>query len=447
MGLVKKYLYKDRLPNREMHNSRLFVDLAENIHIHYREYRTVFSLNEYFEYVDILNECTEDVKFFLSQNPDYKEGEYPTTLMIAGGKHRQLKFLENSPEPNKSFYYDDEFAIELQAETITDEIHIHYRDFRIAMDRIRFKKVAEGFQMALKKLDEYEMKHDYQRKKHSDREIESWNINNTQCFNSHVMGLEQVKLNNIESYWYKDLEKEWKPNQKAIETIITAMKNGESIAPIILSTEKDGRHLIIDGHHRYYASKVLKHESMSTIVTDMSFEESAKLRQVEVLLKEFDKKTNYKYAFTDFFKSFLGQKLNVFYRNLFRDQVNDMKHKEKKALEMKTHEKEAFEIFSKYIDKLDPNKNLVIYGYGKVGKNIYNKYKKIRRIESIIDQRLEGKNCDGRVAITLSEFDCTEPSVFVITVLNDSALEQVIAELIKNIRDGDVYITKHGLSS
>ena len=41
MGSVRKFLHKSELPEREGHHSRLFVDLAENIHIHHREYRTV----------------------------------------------------------------------------------------------------------------------------------------------------------------------------------------------------------------------------------------------------------------------------------------------------------------------------------------------------------------------------------------------------------------------
>jgi len=93
MGSVKKNLYKGNLPEREKHHSRLFVDLAENIHIHHREFRTVFSLNEYFEYVDIITKSTYDVRNFLTQNPDYAEGKYPTTLMIAGGKERQLAYF------------------------------------------------------------------------------------------------------------------------------------------------------------------------------------------------------------------------------------------------------------------------------------------------------------------------------------------------------------------
>ena len=136
MGSVKKMLAKVELPSRETHHSRMFIDLAENIHIHHREYRTVFSLDEYFEYVDILNKSTDDVRTFLSNNPHYREREYPTTIMVGGGRAQQLRFLSNSPKPNKSFYYDGEMAVELQDEFVTDEIHIHYRDFRIAMDRV-----------------------------------------------------------------------------------------------------------------------------------------------------------------------------------------------------------------------------------------------------------------------------------------------------------------------
>ena len=37
MGSVKLELSKVNLPDRELHNSRMFIDLAENIHIHHRE--------------------------------------------------------------------------------------------------------------------------------------------------------------------------------------------------------------------------------------------------------------------------------------------------------------------------------------------------------------------------------------------------------------------------
>ncbi|GAG20449.1 unnamed protein product, partial [marine sediment metagenome] len=104
MGAVKELLVSVDLPNRERHNSRLFSDLCENVHIHYREYRIIFSLSEYFEFIDIIKKGEQDVRNYLSNNPSYGEGEYPSTIMIAGGRERQMKFLQNSPAPNQSTY-------------------------------------------------------------------------------------------------------------------------------------------------------------------------------------------------------------------------------------------------------------------------------------------------------------------------------------------------------
>ena len=76
--------------------------------------------------------------------------------MVAGGKERQNQFLSNSPSPNESKYLNDEFVIELQDKFVTDEIQIHYRDFRLALNRDRFRVLAQGFSDALKELDEFE---------------------------------------------------------------------------------------------------------------------------------------------------------------------------------------------------------------------------------------------------------------------------------------------------
>ena len=199
MGSVRKSLFSTTLPDREKHNSRLFVDLCENIHIHHREYRTVFSINEYLEYVSIIQKSTEDVLNYLENNPDYKEGEYPTTLFVAGGKAQQMEFLQNSPHPIKSAYYDKEFAIELQDEFVTDEIHIHYRDFRIAMDRSRFKVVAKGFADALAELDKFEREETYVRKMHPDRLIDSFQKNRDEPYKTAVMGVKNVEISKVKS--------------------------------------------------------------------------------------------------------------------------------------------------------------------------------------------------------------------------------------------------------
>jgi hypothetical protein len=324
MGSVKKFLHKSILPKRENHHSRLFIDLAENIHIHHREYRTVFSLDEYFEYAEIISNSTKDVRNFLEQNNGYKEGVYPTTIMIAGGKERQLKFLKNSPMPNKSKYYDDEFAIELQDEYVTDEIHIHYRDFRIGVDRARFKLLAQGFCEALKELEDFEKCNNYTRESHPDRLIE--NFNEITHDDKHpISGTELIDIEKIKSYWYLDIEKEWKPDSEAIRIIREKIKNRENLVPILLSKEQNGTNFIIDGHHRFYSYLKEQVSKVPVIILDLTFEETSYLREAEVLLKKFDEKTNRKFNVSNFQKSYIAYSLNRYYADSFNQKLRSQK--------------------------------------------------------------------------------------------------------------------------
>ena len=62
--------------------------------------------------------------------------------MVGGGRAQQQDFSPIHQNPTKVFTYDGEMAVELQDEFVTDEIHIHYRDFRIAMDRESFRRLC-----------------------------------------------------------------------------------------------------------------------------------------------------------------------------------------------------------------------------------------------------------------------------------------------------------------
>ena len=89
------------------------------------------------------------------------------------------------------------------------------------------------------------------------------------------------------------------------------------IFPVLLTKESNGMHLIIDGHHRYALARELGLTEVDCIITDMTYEQSADLRKVEALLKEIDKKTDFKYYLSDFYKEFIVFKLNLYYRNSF----------------------------------------------------------------------------------------------------------------------------------
>ena len=320
MGAVKVMLSEKSLRDRERHNSRLFVDLCENIHIHYREYRFVFSLPEYFEFIDIVSKSTIDVKNYLLSNPNYAEEKYKTTLMVAGGKERQMKFLENSPQPNCSKYFNNSLRIELQEEYITDEIHIHYRDFRLALNRQNFKDIAESFTEANQKLTEFESKNPYVREDHEDRGIGSWvqseDISKT---DTNVLGIKAIPIEKIISHWHEDIVNDWTPEPKLLEAIKKAFKNNETIAPVVV-LETGSKYKIVDGHHRVRSAIDLGiSEINSVILRDMTWEDTEPLRKAEVLLKQFDKDTSYRYGVSSFFKDYLANTLNTYYQNHFFD--------------------------------------------------------------------------------------------------------------------------------
>ena len=306
MGSVKEELSRTILKDREKHNSRMFIDLAENIHIHHREFRTVFSMNEFLEYCNILEKSKTAVLDYLENNVNYQESKYPTTLFVAGGRERQLKYLENSPAPNQSKYFNNLLTVELQDEFITDEIHLHYRDLRIVMNRKTFKDFSESINLARENLKKFEEKNYYFQKKHYDREPNQKELK----VNYDNPNIRDIKLEQIKSYHFANIYQKDRSNRTIDK--LTKIKNQEFV-PIILSTENNGDHYIIDGHHRYFAAKKLKLTKLKAIVLDITFKQSEDIRMAEVLLKNFDYKTNYKFGISDYWALYLSFKTNKFY--------------------------------------------------------------------------------------------------------------------------------------
>lgn len=321
MGSVRKLLSSVELPEREKHHSRMFIDLAENIHIHHREYRTVFSLDEYFEYVDVIARSTEDVRSFLATNQNYKEQEFPTTIMVGGGRAQQLKYLSNSPAPNRSAYFDNEMAVELQDEFVTDEIHIHYRDFRISMDRIRFKLFADCVQNAATELDNFLEHNEYERTFHADRIVDDFNRNTQKSEDSPTFvnqGIKEISLENIRSNWYLDIVREFTPPDQFIKPLVEQLKTGGKMAPILVCNgDAPGSYVLVDGHHRLKAHYLAQKPTIDAVILDLEYDATEKLRSAEALLKEFDAATGYKYKTSSYLKSYLGYCLNRYYSSMY----------------------------------------------------------------------------------------------------------------------------------
>lgn len=119
-----------------MFSQRLCVDVAENIHLHYRDMRLEFSLKEWVEFSDFIS------KTALSVNQLIKE-----TGWGEGSKsHKQFSHSLSSRSPKygggwKEDGYDpDRFKIELLTDKST--VHIHFFDLRIELSVVLFEKIS-----------------------------------------------------------------------------------------------------------------------------------------------------------------------------------------------------------------------------------------------------------------------------------------------------------------
>jgi len=211
----------------------------------------------------------------------------------------------------------------LQEEQVTDEIHVHWRDLRIALNRENFKDVAQAFTEAHQKLIEFERHNNYQRQSHFDREVDGYN--NAELNGENIQGLVTLNLDKIASYWFKDLKSmmtEWKHNKEYIDALMARFLNNEPVPPLIVSRpNEEGVHHIVNGHHRYLAAQKVGRQAIDVVIVPMSFEETEDLRKAELHLKSFDQKTECKYGFTAFLNDYVAYKLNRFYANDFQSRV------------------------------------------------------------------------------------------------------------------------------
>lgn len=111
--------------------------------------------------------------------------------------------------------------------------------------------------------------------------------------------IQYIKLDQIKSKWHQDLIADWQPDEQFIRHLVKQIAWKEYLPPIVVVREGNSFY-IVNGHHRYYAHVVSGEKKIKCILIEGSFEESAALRKAEVLLKEFDQKTGYRYQFSGY---------------------------------------------------------------------------------------------------------------------------------------------------
>lgn len=101
----------------------------------------------------------------------------------------------------------------------------------------------------------------------------------------------------IRSKWYQNVLRDWSPDPNYIEFIVSEFEQEKYVPPIIVVQEQ-GDYFVVDGHHRLFAALKIGLSEIRCLLIAGTFAESELLRKAELLLKEFDRKTNYNYRFS-----------------------------------------------------------------------------------------------------------------------------------------------------
>jgi hypothetical protein len=104
-----------------------------------------------------------------------------------------------------------------------------------------------------------------------------------------------LPLKAVRSAWYADVAHGWTPDRSYIEHLVSRLALDEYVPPIVVVPAEDA-YLIVDGHHRVYASHVVGRRTVKAIVLHATFDETRPLREAENLLKQFDADTGWKYC-------------------------------------------------------------------------------------------------------------------------------------------------------
>lgn len=226
---IKKLLSADSIEPRYISSNSVWIDLAEDIHFHYRNLRLDFSQKEWAEFRAAINNLGK-VSDKTIQEYDYEEGD-PNFLV-------ELKYNFGLADSN-SDYYPNRTILELQRD---NTVHLHYRNVRLRWTVTEFVQIARMFVDALSQ---------YQ---------------NLKPFAySHIKESIRVKLDIdlVQPYDAGHFPLIIDDEHRAgIEYVKNLIREGKKIRPILIAC--NGQRL--DGFKRYMAFKELGHKEIECIV-------------------------------------------------------------------------------------------------------------------------------------------------------------------------------------
>lgn len=133
MGVIKKILYRGSILGKPRHRN-FFLDMEENIHIHYRDLRIELSRGEFEDIVKAFRKQSEELLGIIHEK-NYQDGKLPNA------NQDDVRIWTESRLNHDVKYHPRRFSLE----ECGDGYHFHYRNYKLLIDLAEFKQIAQLF--------------------------------------------------------------------------------------------------------------------------------------------------------------------------------------------------------------------------------------------------------------------------------------------------------------
>ncbi len=133
MGVIKKMLYRGNMLGKQRH-CHFFLDMEENIHIHYRDLRIELSRDEFEDICDTFRKQSQELQAIINEK-NYQDGRLPNA------NQDDVRIWTESLLKHDVKYHPQRFSLE----ECTDGFHFHYRNCKLLIDEAEFRQIAKLF--------------------------------------------------------------------------------------------------------------------------------------------------------------------------------------------------------------------------------------------------------------------------------------------------------------
>lgn len=133
MGVIKKTLYRGNILGKPRHRN-LFLDMEENIHIHYRDLRIELSRGEFEDIAAVFSKQAAELQAIIAEK-NYQDGKLPNA------NQEDVRVWTESRLKHEVKYHPQRFSLE----ECGDGYHFHYRNYKLLIDQDEFRQIARLF--------------------------------------------------------------------------------------------------------------------------------------------------------------------------------------------------------------------------------------------------------------------------------------------------------------